>query len=370
MEKKPLKILYTASTDGHFRSFHLPYLAALCRGGHSVTAAARGDGHGLPEGITFTDVPFTKSFVSVQNLRAARMLSELMRRERYDVIIAHTSLAAFFTRLAVRLAGKGESTVINTVHGYLFDDMTPLPKRMMMLEAEKLMAGVTDTVLTMNETDRVIAERHRLAERVIPIDGMGVPLDRFSPASGEEKREARRRLAIPEGALVLLYAAEFSKRKNQLFLIDAMTKLPADCILLLPGQGELWEDCRARAAELGLSDRVLLPGFSDMREMLAAADVCVSSSRSEGLPFHVMEAMGAALPCVLTRVKGHEDLLPGERAGFLYPFNDADAFASAVEKLHDDAALRKEMGEFARESVQRYSLDRVLPGLLSLFQGQ
>lgn len=371
METTRRKILYTASTDGHLRSFHLPYLKALAEDGWAVTAAAAGDGRGLPEGVDFVSVPFTKSFVSPDNFRAAAAIAGLIRKERFDVILTHTSLAAFFTRLGVRLAGKRNAVVINTVHGYLFDDMSSPMRRAVMLGAEKLMAGVTDAVLTMNEADHTIAEKNRLAHKVIPIDGMGVPLKKFAPPAPVERAEARQSLSIAEDALVLLYAAEFSERKNQKFLVEALPQLPENAVLLLPGTGALREDCREAAMALQVSGRVILPGFvQDMTPYLHAADVCISSSRSEGLPFHVMEAMSCGLPSVLTRVKGHEDLLRGEKAGLLFPFDDRDAFVKAVRRLADDPALRQKMGDAARESVQRYSLDQVKPTLLPLFRGE
>ena len=115
------KILYTASSSAHLVSFHLPYLAALRSLGWDVTAAANGSGEGLGEGVRFLAVPFTKSFVSPRNFRAAALLARDIRKNRYDVIVTHTSLAAFFTRLGVMLAGKKHTRVVNTVHGYLFD---------------------------------------------------------------------------------------------------------------------------------------------------------------------------------------------------------------------------------------------------------
>lgn len=89
------KILYTASSSAHLVSFHLPYLAALRSLGWDVTAAANGSGEGLGEGVRFLAVPFTKSFVSPRNFRAAALLARDIRKNRYDVIVTHTSLAAF-----------------------------------------------------------------------------------------------------------------------------------------------------------------------------------------------------------------------------------------------------------------------------------
>lgn len=364
------KILYCASTTGHLRSFHLPYLRALLQAGHAATTAAAGAPDGLPEGVVHEAVPFTKSFASPRNLRAAFRLARLIRRERFDIILTHTSLAAFFTRVAVMLAGKRGVRVVNTVHGYLFDDDSAFLRRTVMLGAEKLTARVTDDILTMNACDERIAREHRLCRgRVVPIDGMGVALAGLHAASAGERTAAREALDIPADAFVLVYAAEFSARKGQRFLVESLAALPEDIWLLLPGEGALREECRALAERLGVAGRVLFPGFMQERgAYLQAADVCVSSSRSEGLPFHVMEAMACGLPSVLSRVKGHEDLMDGGSAGLLFAYDDADAFRRAVLQLRDDPALRARMGAAAAQAARRYDIERVLPQVIQYYQ--
>ena len=168
--------------------------------------------------------------------------------------------------------------------------------------------------------------------------------------------------------MCLVCAAEFSKRKNQTLLLQTLARLPENYYLLLPGDGALLEECKATAAALGISPRCRFPGkLQNVRGALAAADICVSASRSEGLPFAVMEAMHMALPCVLTAVKGHEDLLCDSGAGRLVSFGDAPGFALAVRSLGEDAALRRAMGAAAANSVEKYALDRVLPDVLAHF---
>lgn len=369
MSNRTPKILYTASSSAHLVSFHLPYLAALRSLGWDVTAAANGSGEHLGEGVRFLAVPFTKSFVSPKNFRAAALLARDIRKNRYDVIVTHTSLAAFFTRLGVMLVGKKTTRVVNTVHGYLFDDASGALRRTVMLAAEKLTAGITDDILVMNRCDEAIVKKHRLCRgNVYFIPGMGVDFSRFPPAAPEERAAARAAYSLPEDAVALVCAAEFSKRKNQTLLLQALARLPENYYLLLPGDGALLEECKETAAALGVLPRCRFPGrLSKVRGVLAAADICVSASRSEGLPFAVMEAMHMALPCVLTRVKGHEDLLDGSGAGYLVPFGDAAAFAGAVQTLGRDAALRAQMGAAAKESTGKYALGRVLPEVLPFF---
>lgn len=364
------KILYTASTAGHLKSFHLPYLQHLSREGWTVHTAGKGADAPLPGAETGFDISFEKSMFSPKNLGAVWQLRTLLRRENYDVVSVHTSLAAFFTRLAVMLSGR-RPLVVNTVHGYLFDEDTPQPKQTILRWAEKLTAGCTDLLLTMNRRDTVIAHQSRLCRgEIVQIDGMGVEFDRFRPADAATRLTARQRFSIPHDAFVLVYAAEFSTRKNQSALIRAFAKLPERAWLLLAGRGDLQDECKDLARELGVADRVVFAGFvSDVQSCYHAADLCMSTSRSEGLPFNLMEAMSCALPVVATRVKGHEDLVTPEQTGLLVPYGDEERLVSAIIHLMERPDLCLKWGYQGRDAVMRYALEPVLTDNMALMEG-
>ena len=178
----------------------------------------------------------------------------------------------------------------------------------------------------------------------------------------------RREQGIGSDAFVLLYAAEFSKRKNQSTLLRAMPLLPERVILVLPGQGALAEECRQLSQRLGVADRVLFPGYcAAMASWYAIADCAVSSSRSEGLPFNIMEAMHASLPIVASAVKGHTDLVTPDKTGLLFPYGDEAAFARAVEQLLSDPAGAAAMGQAGAEAAAPYALSQVLPQVMELY---
>ena len=142
-------------------------------------------------------------------------------------------------------------------------------------------------------------------------------------------------------------------------------------MLALPGSGALQGDCRALADSLGLQGRILFPGqIEDMGPWYRMADAAVASSRSEGLPFNVMEALHAELPVIASRVKGHVDLITDGENGLLYPYGDASSCASCVERLLSDAALRERLENRAATSVERYRLERVLPEVMEAYLSQ
>ena len=356
------KVLFTASTFSHIRRFHLPYLRAMGERGWTVHVACGGAPEEIPYAERVIALPLEKSMTAPGNLRAAAMLRREIKAERYSLICANTSLAAFFTRLAVK-GLRERPYVVNTVHGYLFDDDTPALRRRVLLMAEKLTARETDLLLTMNAWDYEAAKKYRLGRDIRPIAGMGVDFAALDAAGPAEGRALRKRLGVPEEAFVLVYPAEFSARKSQEVLLRAMALLPENVTLALPGAGALLERCKELARELGVDRRVIFPGEIDgMGPWYAMADAAVTASRSEGLPFNVLEALHRGLPVVASAVKGHTDLIrPGEN-GYLYPYGDSDALAAAVKKLLTlTPAEREAMGRAATASAEPYGLGRVLP---------
>jgi len=315
----------------------------------------------IPYADEVFDFPLEKSMWSLKNFKAAKALRDKMREEGYDLVSTHTSLAAFFTRLALR-GLEERPAVANMVHGYLFDDETPWLKRSLLLAAERWTAPETDLLLTMNRWDYEAAAEHRLGRKVVHIPGVGVDFSRLDGVSPDVRRTLRQKLDIPDSTFVLLYAAEFSARKSQGVLIRAMGQLPEHVRLVLAGDGLLRRECEALAEKLGVADRVCFPGHvKDMGAWYAMADLVVSSSRSEGLPFNIMEAMYMGLPVVASDVKGHSDLVSEGETGLLYPYGDEKDCAEQIWRLLKDEELRRRLAANAREDVTRYSLGRVLP---------
>ena len=110
------KMLFAASTWSHIQNFHLPYLRHFQGLGWRVHAACGDAPASAPYTERVLEVPFTKSMGSPRNFRAAALLRELIREEGYELISVHTSLAAFFTRLA--LLGMGFSLAIGLASGF------------------------------------------------------------------------------------------------------------------------------------------------------------------------------------------------------------------------------------------------------------
>jgi glycosyltransferase involved in cell wall biosynthesis len=143
-------------------------------------------------------------------------------------------------------------------------------------------------------------------------------------------------------------------------LLHALSRLPATRVAIA-GRGDEEERLRGLAVNLGLGDRMHLLGLrDDVETVLAAADVFVQPSLSEGLPLAVLEAMGNGLPVVATRVGGVPEALVDGKTGFLVPPGDPEALAAALKRVLDSADRGACMGSAARERAEaEFSVDRM-----------
>ena len=337
-----MKILIVASTMGHINNFHMPYIEKLKEDGHTV--------HTLTgtEGSSFT-VDLVKKTLSLKNLKAKRQIRRVLTAQRYDAVFVHTSLAAFWLRMAMK-GMKNRPYVINTVHGYLFGKDCGKLHNMIYLACERFLKKQTDDIIVMNNEDYDIATGHKLCKgNVYYSNGMGVGF----------KQDVGEAVKADGGEASLLFVGEISKRKNQAFLVDAMKQLDG-CTLTLVGSGAQEYVCEIenKIKEEKLEGRVRLVGqTSQVYEYIKGCDVYVSASQIEGLPFNIMEAMYMKKPIVASNVKGHSDLLGQD---CLYDLGDKDAFVSLVR-----AALEKNTVEY---DIEKYRLENVLAENMEIYR--
>ena len=314
------KILYCASTLSHIQNFHIPYLQAFHDKGYEVWVAANQSAP-VPYADRIVALPFDKKFFSVKNVKAIFQVRKLLKNEKFDTVSTHTALASAVVRAAVFLLHQ-RPKVFCTVHGYLFNEGDGLKKWAYLLP-EKICARVTDILMVMNHEDYEIAKRHKLyKDKLYYINGMGIDLTKYKPVSREERLSARREKGMSEGDFLFVYAAEFSRRKNQAFLIKAFANICKDyprMKLLLAGEGALQEECKELVRRLHAEDQIQFLGYvTDIRELYSVCDVCVTSSKIEGLPFNVMEALACGLPVIASDIKGHRELVKDGVNGSLF----------------------------------------------------
>ena len=358
MRIKPKKLLYAASTESHLRRFHMPYIDSLKKE-VEVKTMATGDAVDFP-------ILFDKHFFSIANLRSIARIRKILRRERFDTVIVHTTLAAFLIRAAM-IGMRDRPYVLNVVHGYLFQKELGGLKDRILLLCERLLRRQTDAIAVMNADDLFIAREHRLCRgAVIFLDGMGFPLDSTGTMMD---RALRAEYATGESDILCTFVGELSGRKNQSFLIHAISKLRGEGVpirLLLVGDGSERVALEQEILQNRMENAVFLLGNREpILPFLSITDLYVSASRSEGLPFNIMEAMACGLPIVASNTKGQSDLLV-DTEGVLYELSNVDALCQA---LRDEISKgRLGVGGRSYPNLEKYRLSAVFDSNMSLFR--
>jgi glycosyltransferase involved in cell wall biosynthesis len=280
----------------------------------------------------------TKSVNSAQGLR------QVMRFRKYaaehGIQIAHgymnkTSLFAVLSSLGTnRIAITSR---LNT--GYWYTPSLRTMFRIMNLRSDGIMANSL-------EAKRIAVETERLDPNRVKVVYQGVDMTKFSRGLGDAS--AAERLGVPRSARVVGITANLRPVKDHALFLRA-AKIVADKVpeaaFLLVGRGELYDELRGIAAELGVGRRVFFTqGEGNVMDYLARMSIGCLTSISEGFSNAIMEYMAAGMPVVAIDVGGNRDAIIDGETGFLVPERSPEALAEPIVRLLRDEELRAQMG--------------------------
>jgi glycosyltransferase involved in cell wall biosynthesis len=180
-------------------------------------------------------------------------------------------------------------------------------------------------------------------------------------------------LGIPAGSHVVSTVGRLTAIKDhRLFLEAARLVAGGDptSLFLIVGDGELRHDLEQAARANGIADRTRFLGWRrDLATVYGATDVFLLTSRNEGTPVALIEALAAGVPGVSTDVGGVRDVIEEGVSGLLAPPGDASTLASHVASLLQDPARARDMGERRRAAVvNRYHIDRLVSDVAALYR--
>jgi glycosyltransferase involved in cell wall biosynthesis len=285
-----------------------------------------------------------------------RRLAQVCRRHDVRVVHAHQYAPFFYAALA-RLACWRTLPIVFTEHGRDYPDYRR-PKRVL---ANRALLRRCDRVVGVGEcVRRALVENEGLRpDRVKVIyNGIDIAAYQSSPAA---RRAARARLQLADGQVSIVQVARLNPLKDHGTAIRAMAYLAKSnphARLLVVGDGEERPQIESLIAELGLGDQVQMLGTRrDIASILAAADVFLLSSVSEGIPLTLIEAMAAGLACVSTAVGGTPEVILDGHTGLLARSGDAADLATKLKVVIEDAGVRTRMGSAGQDRSREHFSD-------------
>ena len=295
-------------------------------------------------------------------------LTRLLVRERVTILQTHGARANFYGRIAGRLAGV--PVIISTVHNSLKDYEVRSLRRWLYAFLLRLTLPLVHRIICVSEANRrdLIEECPAAAAKTHTVyNGM----DPSAFPSQPDCQIVRQEFGLTQGP-VLVTVARLTEQKGHRYLLQALPHLletwPQLCCVFV-GEGELQDALKRMAIDLGVERACRFVGVrEDIADILAAADLFVLPSLSEGFPFVLLEALAMGRPVVASRVNGVPELIEDHKTGLLVPPRDPQALARAIRDMLSDQTAASKMGAAGRAVVQeRLTVDRMVANTTAIF---
>lgn len=289
-------------------------------------------------------------------------LVELIKREKIDLLHLHGYSSANFGRLAARKAG-----VPSVMHEWAVLEV--LPHQFIM---DRLLRSKTDVAVGVSED----VKKFLIHGRSVPLHKTrvvwnGVNLSKFKTAAPAVVQAFRNKFGIASQHQVIGTVTRLREEKGNRFFIEAAAQVLRefpDARFVIVGDGPLREDLEKLAQSLNLGGKLHFAGFvSEVAVALAAMDIKVMASLTEGFPFALAEAMAAGKPVVVSNVGGMKDMVQQEENGLLVPPANSAALAAALGRLLKTPELCKRLGDAARQRSQAFSVERNVKALEAIY---
>jgi len=308
-----------------------------------------------------------KSFFGPSFARQLRCFAAFVRERGIDLVQTHDFYTNIFgitgaslARVPARVASKRET-----------GGMRSATQRLVELQVYKFAHAV---VVNADAVKQQLLKDGVRASKIVTVHN-GLDAARVRPPKGAGREEMLAALDLPRDAsrrFVTIVANLRHEVKDIPTFLRAAARVRAqlpEAAFVVAGEGELTEIMRESAAGLGLRDIVFFTGRCDrVAELLAVSDVCVLSSKAEGLSNSILEYMAAARPVVVTDVGGAREAVTDGETGYLVRPGDDEAMAARVAELLRDPARARAMGEAGRDTIERkFSCEAQLEATLGLY---
>jgi glycosyltransferase involved in cell wall biosynthesis len=313
-------------------------------------------------------VPLVRPVRPAADARALAATRRLLARHRPRIVHTHMAKAGLVGRAAA-LSLRPRPLTVHTFHGHVLSGYFSGPVQRAFVILERQLARRTDVLVAVSEQVRDelldLGIGRPAQYRVIPV---GLDLSAHL-AVDEPSGALRSRIGVRPDVPLVGVLGRLVPIKDHPTLFEAVARTPG-VHLAVVGDGERRAELEGRARALGVADRVHFTGWwSDVPAVLADLDVVALSSRNEGTPVALVEALAAGRPVVATDVGGVRSVVRDGVTGILVPPGDPARLAAGLSTLAHDPELRARMGAAGRADVPaRFGQERLLADVRSLYR--
>jgi glycosyltransferase involved in cell wall biosynthesis len=307
----------------------------------------------------------------LDDIQAVRELYRLFRREKPHIVHTNLAKAGMVGRFAAWLAGV--PIIIHTYHGHVFSGYFSSAKTRLYIYIERLMARLSTRIIVVSPTIKnEICSKYRItSENKTSVIPLGFELEKMEPLD-TSRGFFRKKFSIPDSALIIGIVGRITGIKNHHLFIDIaelLVQRHKNFHFLIVGDGELRENIENKVENLGLRDNVHFAGWiTETVKMYADLDVMLQTSKNEGTPVTVIEAMFYKIPVISSNVGGLADLIEHNKTGFLLNSFLPEDYIPVILKLVESAEDRKKIGIAAHHFISRkFTINRLISEMTTLY---
>lgn len=371
------KVLLVATVQSHIAQFHIPLIEMLTEKGVEVQVAAR-DNLKEKNGLKISDkvskvydVPFSRSPLSSQNIKAYKLLKEIILKNEFDVIHCNTPVGGIIPRI-IKKREKIKSKIFYTVHGFHFYKGGPIKNWLIYYPIEKYFSKYTDCIITINDEDYMLAKTKMKAKSTKHINGVGVNVNSFKKFDKTNVENIKKELKLNDN-IVFASIGELNKNKNQIMQIEAMqeiTKQYPNVKLLMLGNGPLKTQYEEEIRNRNLNKNIELLGYRrDVVDILNSIDCLISTSKREGLAVNILEGLASGRIVIASDNRGNRPAIKNGETGFLIHSKE-ELIKTMKNVIENKEKIINKMEPKIKITIQEYSIEVVKKQLEEIYKSE
>lgn len=318
------KVLFISNHAG-FSKFNIAYLNLLLN--NDIKTFNASPGIESEFNGTQINIPISRSPMSFKNIKAFIILLKAIKIHKIENIHCHTPTGGFLGR--VLKIFNPNLKIIYTAHGYHFFKGASLSYWFVFFPVEYILSFLTDAIVVINREDYLIT-KSKFKCKTYMINGVGLDLNKFNLTERAAKLKLIDQQELKD-KLIFIYAGQFIKRKNHLFLLKAfkeyLSKINTNAHLLLAGDGPELNTIQKKSKDLDLESNITFLGYQrNIEDYYKISDVVISVSKQEGFGMNLVEGLGCGLTMMASNVRGHRDIFLQTSGHHMFDLNEESIY--------------------------------------------
>jgi len=276
------------------------------------------------------------------------------------------------------IAGRHGIPSVNTYHTLMEDYVHYIPffnnfLKELVVDQTRRFCDKHSAIIVPSSKVKNLLRNYGVSSEIVVIPN-GIELEHFeTPFSREEKEAFRKRWNIPSDATIMIFVGRLGKEKGVEYLVDNLAKVSQkhpNTYLLIIGDGPERKNLISQAKKLGIKKKVIFTGYlkwpREVSLAYQASDFFVMASHTETFGVVLVEAMINGLPVVAFHDEAFDNIIENNANGYMV--EQKDELYKAMDLLLSSEELRKKMGQTARKTAKKFSIENHVKETLKLYE--